>query len=362
MEIRVTAKPHMLLETIELLFAYINSVPADALTADGEYCLPVEAVQQMMDVACAGISRNDPVMSYYFGKHALTDGRGRATCIARNLVYDSMEVSTGSVSSDCDGLRDFWLQRHAHNMRIDTISEFGLTYLEPVEDHYVPLARDISGLPVSQEYAQMLLEQFSNYPDSIARLAHLLTPVAEKLEPLLEPWTRRAAPLAQPWEDWLKHPEAMSQFLKKRACVKSDESIISLRIQLRYLMPGQGPGMGKGDMPNASLFLHIGVALPIEKQEASGFSPWEFEALRLLGGEARMRMLRLMLDKPMSARELTKLLGLHLGTVCRDINSLYSAKLLIIECVDGKRRYRTNMDTIRLISKHMVDLKEFEAL
>ena len=37
-------------------------IPAGSLTQEGEYCLTEEAVQQMMDVACAGVSREDPVV------------------------------------------------------------------------------------------------------------------------------------------------------------------------------------------------------------------------------------------------------------------------------------------------------------
>lgn len=51
-------------------------------------------------------------------------------------------------------------------------------------------------------------------------------------------------------------------------------------------------------------FCHIGVAVQVIKPEPETFEQWEYQALRLLGSEARMRMLWAMLDKPMSAREL----------------------------------------------------------
>ena len=55
MEILVTEKPHILLETVELLYAYVNEAAPETLTAQGEYCLPVEAVREMMEVVCGGI-------------------------------------------------------------------------------------------------------------------------------------------------------------------------------------------------------------------------------------------------------------------------------------------------------------------
>ena len=47
----MTAQPHMLYETVELLYAYVNGIPARMLTQSGPYCLPVDAVQNMLEVS-----------------------------------------------------------------------------------------------------------------------------------------------------------------------------------------------------------------------------------------------------------------------------------------------------------------------
>ena len=93
MEVWVSAKPHMLYEAVELLYAYVNEIPAGSLTQEGEYCLTEEAVQQMMDVACAGCFREDPVVQYYFGGHVISEEPRRVTCMARNLAYNVMAPS-----------------------------------------------------------------------------------------------------------------------------------------------------------------------------------------------------------------------------------------------------------------------------
>ena len=96
----MTAQPHMLYETVELLYAYVNGIPARMLTQSGPYCLPVDAVQNMLEVACADVPRDDPAVQYYFGKYLLSQEPERATCIARNLTYNVMEVSTGTIAGD----------------------------------------------------------------------------------------------------------------------------------------------------------------------------------------------------------------------------------------------------------------------
>ncbi|MBQ7871690.1 MAG: winged helix-turn-helix transcriptional regulator [Oscillospiraceae bacterium] len=360
MEILVTARPQLLLETVELLYAYMNDIPPEALTEQGEYCLPPQAIREMMDVACAGISQIDPTMLYYFGEHQLTNEQGCSTCIARNLAYNAMELSRGSVAAEFASRRAWWQDWRQSSIQIDHINEFCLSYMKSKEARYVPMARSIFKLAVSQEYAQMLLEQFSGYEDAISRLERLVTPVAEKLEPLLLPWVQNAEPLVQLWEQQLNCPEKRTHFLSKRVCIDDNSITNTVHIQLRYLLPKKGPtNWYSSDDEEFTLFAHMGVAVPVEKKEECSFEPWEFDALRLMGTETRMRMLRLMLDNPMSARELSKALGLHLGTICRDLNSLYDAALLVVEMVNGRKRYRTNMDMINTLGTHILELKQF---
>lgn len=58
----------------------------------------------MLEVACADVPRDDPAVQYYFGKYLLSQEPERATCIARNLTYNVMEVSTGTIAGDCEQL------------------------------------------------------------------------------------------------------------------------------------------------------------------------------------------------------------------------------------------------------------------
>ena len=81
------------------------------------------------------------------------------------------------------------------------------------------------------------------------------------------------------------------------------------------------------------------------------------EVLRLDGKPAtiRMEMLRLVMERPMSGQELAQKLNLNSGSVFRDLNSLYNARLLLQESNGGRNYYRTNMSTIRQITEHLVN-------
>ncbi len=360
MDVFVTAQPHMLYETVELLYAYVNGIPARALTQSGPYCLPVDAVQNMLDQACADVSRDDPAMQYYFGKYLLSQEPERATCIARNLAYNIMDVSTGAIAGDCQQLRRSRERQLCNQERCMAIDEYRLLYMESGDGGFVPLAQDIAKLGLGPEYSQMLLEQFSGFDRAIARLETLLTPVAAKLQPLLQPWVEQAQPLAAAWQDYYQKPDFAEKWKKRVRYSEEARPLKAVRVQLRYLHPKAGPG-SLYEWEQAAFF-HTGVAVPVERREAESFESWEFQALRLLGSEARMRMLRAMLDKPMSARGLSQMLDLHLGVVGRDIGNLFNAKLLTIEVVDGHGRYRTNRESLAILAKHLNQLEKFDLL
>ena len=356
MDLFVTAKPHLILETTELLYAYVNDIPPQELTHQGAYCLPVEAVREILETACADVSKTDAALRYYFGKQVLFEDPMQTTCIARNLLYNIQTISAGPIAADFETLRQVWMEQTALRWRLTGINKYTLSYGDPDNDQYVPIAYDVGKLGVSPEYGQMLLEQLSGCTAAIDRLEKIITPVALKLQPLLEPWAERAEPLARAWEEYYRLPDAESQ-LRQRIRYTLSGKLKALHVQLRYLGPRVGPGnvwTGKD-----CIYLHTGVAITVEKPTGRRFDALEFQALRLLGSESRMQMLRVMLDKPMSSRELAKALNLHLGVVTRDISNLYDVGLLIQESTSRHCRYRTNMETLQTIIRHLTELDQY---
>ena len=47
MNVQIMSTPCYLLETVELIYAFVNGVPAEELTGPGSYCIPVREVQRL---------------------------------------------------------------------------------------------------------------------------------------------------------------------------------------------------------------------------------------------------------------------------------------------------------------------------
>lgn len=357
MNVYVSAKPHLLLETVELLYAYVNQVAPEKLTSEGAYCLPAETVRVMMEETCAHISPTDPMVQYYFRKYDLPGEPKLSTCIARNIVYNVIFVSLGSVEADCARILELRQGQIRSRAQFSCIGEYRLDTVDFTEGQALSLESELSRLNVEHTYRNMLLELFQDFNGAVFRLQELVMPVARKLEPLLEPWARQAEPLAEVWRVSFEKPGAVDETLN-RLNLKEGMGVNALMIQFRYFLPKGGQGMLYA--PELHINLHMGVAVPVEPKEVDSFSPSEFKALRLLGNEDCMRMLRAMLDRPMSSREMARMLNIPLGTVCRNVSSMYDSGLLLIETVDGWKRYCTNMKTLSLICEHIMSLERFK--
>lgn len=66
MEFQVYRKPCMLLETVELVYSYVNQVPAEQLTESGEYCIPAREIPSIREAVCGPLDLENEELQFYF--------------------------------------------------------------------------------------------------------------------------------------------------------------------------------------------------------------------------------------------------------------------------------------------------------
>lgn len=94
---------------------------------------------------------------------------------------------------------------------------------------------------------------------------------------------------------------------------------------------------------------------PNDRGAAPTLDDLDHSALRLLANPDRVEMLRLMMNRPMGVPELSKRLQLNSGSVFRDVNSMYNAKLLLFQPENGKNLYCTNLSAVVRITSNLVE-------
>jgi len=349
MEVTVYKKPCILLEAAELVYGYVNEIPAEKLTSKGKYCIPPEDVRKIQDTACAGLKREDKELQFYFHGVSLDSRERRMSCLGCSLLYTTIDVSCSGVDDMLASLHQSWHQKK-WPLRVLEINGFSLDFRET--DDFTTLSQEITKLPVPQNYQIQLVDVYSSYDWHLDRVGTLLRPVAERLEPLLAPWVERALPLADEWESYMHQPAALPDIA--RGARLSKICIQHVKFGLRYFSPYGGPG--RIDEASGTLTMHFGLVrsgeVPLDMMQIP--ESWEFSAIRLLSGADRVRMLNMMMKAPMSVQDLCQSLDLNPGTVFRDLNNLYNVGLLNTEVNSGRNCYRTNLPAIERLVNHLI--------
>lgn len=354
MEVIVRTSPCMMLEAVELLYAYVNNLPALSLTGAGSYCIPASHIQSMLHDACEGIDPEDPLIQFFFAASPLRDDSGKLTCIARNMSYCAMDLTRNTASDYARSVQERYAVMRARQNRIVSIGEHTLEFRSSGEDGFLPLTPDVEKLPVSPLYRQKLVEVFSALPTYMDQLTKVVLPVIRILEPMLAPWVENAAQLAVDWQNFFAQPD-MVEALQKRWLQGTGTTADYIHLTFRYLQSQKA--CGQIDDQTKVVSFHMGVGRPFLLRKDT-FEAWEYRALRLLGSPARMKMLSALVEKSMTSREMAQQLELHLGAVGRDVSSLFDARLLTVETSGGRGHYRTNLDALDTIIRHLSAVRD----
>lgn len=354
MLIRAFPGPYMLLETVELLYAVVNRVPAQKLTAGGSYGIPAEEMQHIIDALEKEIDLQDPELKLFFEKVKIKDGSEDTTCLARSMAYLKMDFDCGDIPSAISSLQNKWCELQRDHKYPVHIGKYTLDFDKSDDERTSSLDQKIRRLLVPAEYQRKLLDALTNFQSYTERLQALLLPAAAYMEKRLMTWMERAQPLLRQWEEQFTQPESLAKIEKHwpQEVARDAENIY---FTLRYLDCQYR--VSQYDAGRKSVCLHIGVGCLPEDDSRKGVASWELRALRLLGNAARAQILFALRERPMSTREIARELQMDLGTVSRDVRNLCDAGVLIMRESEDRRRYSVCIETLEALIAYLEMLK-----
>lgn len=343
-------KPCLLMETAELLYALVNHIPAEELTRDHPYCIPVSEITKIQETICRDLDLKDEELQFYF-KGVPIDGREeRLSCLACTLIYSHPPIADHEIDDALKTLHAVWFN-HKRPFTVAGITGFALTLIDSPK--YTNLSQEIGKLPVPQQYQAQLIEVFSGFGWHIDRLGALLRPLAERLKPLLAPWVEGAAPLRSEWEKLWSTPRS-KEFMQNRINFMND-NVQEVQLTLRYFSPQNGAGSFSDE--TGTLRLHMGLATPLEQEapvKRAAIEAWELTALRCLCRKECTDIFRAVRKTPKCIQDLSQELCLNPGTVFRNVNSLYNSGLLSLEIINGRNYYLASMHMLDKLTAHLL--------
>ena len=352
-KVTIYQEPCWLLEAAELVYGLVNQIPVEKLAGSGPYCIPPDQVRRIQAEVCAGLNPLDEVIQFYFRGVPLEGVPDRLSCLGCTLLYSFLEIDHPQPEEYVHALEADWHSLCQYGFHVEGINGFSLSFDPAPAGKLFSLAREMEDLRIPSLYRMQLLEVFSNFNRHVEQVVEVLRPVASMLPHYLAPWTRQIPDLAEQWNAYFQGNSAKEFFLR-RAQIQNCE-FLELKLAFRFFSTYGSPGKFLGE--ERRLLFHMGVNMEPglgNAGQAQAPEEWELTALRLMANVSRMEMLRAMAERPMSGQELAQKLNLNSGSVFRDLNSLYNARLLLMESSGGRNCYRTNLPVVRNMMERML--------
>ena len=354
MNIRFIRKPCLFIESIELLYAYVNHIP-QPMIAGGPYCIPSQDVSEIMEEACREINRDSELLQYFFTAHSVGRDTVQNTCLAFIMVYSFITTPWLDLNGLTDSLTEKWESNCREPYRIATINRYALGIEHVDSKEPVSLAKELKCVNLSEEFFAILLEGLSDYAYRIGLLRELVRPVAEKLSVLLQPYIDNALPLADEWERIL-HGGGVEALLQNRLRTTVEHSLTSAVFQLQFFNRQGSHGLLDPKTGSMTMLLGVGLApsLSPEWQNAES-TDHALSAIRLLGDRGRSQIIHALRGRAMSLQDLSNCLDMNPGTLFRNLNSMADAHLLDKKVYGSRCYYKANVEYIRSIFAKLMD-------
>ena len=351
MEVLVNTQISLLMETVDLVCAYVNGIAPALLTSDKPYCIPVAEVERIMNTVCAGLDRNDPKVQFYFRGYSNAQYRENAAVIssvASMLVYSGLRTNEQDVARARTLMHQYLLGGDC-SYRI-TSSTRGIA-ISVCED-YRPLADELETIELPDALRLRLGVALSNYHYHVDQVCDLLEPYALRLLALLEPVMTLMEPRAQQWRDVLSTENGQRTFLARINA--NTETVQYLEIGLRFFYPTIS--IGYCEVENGVFYCSAGMGLqPVRDKTRESLTDTEISAIQLLSSIERLRVLKALCGRYMSCSELAKELHMNRGTLFRDLNNLVQAGLVYMVAKSSGRTYTTCTENLKRTVVHMLE-------
>ena len=345
MEMIFHSEPLLFQEAAELLYLYHNklSIPEPA-SRKRPYAIPTSQLQSIID----GVRRCQPMdrdaLEFFFRQHPVPGGQN--TCLGRVLAFTCAGMSCSGAADGTENIVRYMHQVRQQGLVFSNLSIFTLDTSAAdagIAEHGIP-----------QPFRGKLLRVYEAPEAELAALRDLLGPVMSYLSKELLPWTSMGALMLEAWEEKMRSV-TLERFFAEQLHLEGVPPVERIEVGALYLAPLWVTFGLEEPPPTMKIFVGTGVGTTWE-DDPSELMGWEYRALQILSNPDRFRMIKAMSDRPMSSREMSKELGLHLGTVTRDVNNMNAAYLLNVIQQGSRRRYSLNHQALRTLAKHLLSL------
>lgn len=362
----IIREPYILMETVEMLFRFVNGISYRSLLskrktggdsdAGQDTVQRLEQLQEIMDETCGGLDANDPLLQRFFCG-VDTSSRAEGMCLARCLIFSFCSMANPGFEESIKESIDAWHRLQASGA---WIKSYGAAALDISNSEGSPgeLIEQICALDLSAEFQLSLYRALRSFDRTMMELAQLIRPVAEKLKETI----RKADWIIDEVETyWKKVPVDPLDFLSG---VFGPESINGAGDRTEIILSVMSYNRVFYDMERSVVnnsgrnFIYVGCGVTanslLENQDT--LLDNVSATLKILSDRRRLDVLRRLSKDRSYCHELADIIGSDPGNMSRTLTILHSYGFLCQQREAQRNYYQTDKAAIHDFFKQVEDL------
>ncbi len=360
MAVKILTQPSILMETVELLYRFVNNLtlessqrdflskytdPTDSEYEDGHYYEAVfDSLRQIQDAATRDLDRSDPRMVCFF-RDMMPEGNQRGVCLAKIMLYSFYDGECFSFSEGIEECRRNFEDFRAENFgryKIIGIDRGGLNCLPQDAGAPLSLYRQLESFDLPAGCKWEVYRVLQEYDTLLTELVALLAPVAGRMEEILRTHQSVVDQAAEYWRRYFA-THSFQDFKFDMMGIEAEPGEEQETEQVLWFW-----WMGLAQMHFYQRAdreaLNIGLLVRYGKTpKAAGYAQENvLGILKLLSDKSKFDLLRKMTGRRCYGLELANEMGLTSGTISKHLSTLFSCGLLNLQRVNNRVYYQTD--------------------
>lgn len=357
MRYHIVREPFILLETVHMLYKYVNGISIPGLlekwptTASNPQYAPLlrkfEKLQQIMDEVCADVDIQNGEIQRFFGH---VDNNDDDICLALLMTASFLTLEKPVFRDQVEEICRNWRIMQERKYWLQPTSA-GILIFSNDADHPGELIYQVQRLNYPAEFRLELCATLTRFDEHMHRLADLIEPYAQRLEARYKEESWMLEEILAFWEKLLPDYSPLDMVLKAMrenglddACAKETWLAFSL-MNTNAVTTITSNDAGYGLSHNC---LYVGGAItPDFRSNRYPRNLDDFSAvLKYISDRKRLELIRLLSQERSYGHALAESTGIHPGNISRNLDTLHRYGFLKQEKGPWRNYYETDREAI----------------
>lgn len=363
MRVKLLREPFILLETVEMLYKFVNGIsfrsiltqrrPGTETETGDQLVRRLEQLQSIMEQTCQDLDPQDPDLQRFFGG-VETGEKDCSVCLAKFMTCSFCFLEYLDLEESIQHIRRTW-----HKLQNDGawISRYSPVRLRFSVDEGSPgdLLDQICALRLPAGFQLELYQTLRRFDQNLDELMTLIRPVALRLSQTIHQADWILDELAAYWEESTESPLEFLARLFGSEVGNMDEERTTMAISLMYSnVVIYEEAEGESEKNYIYMGCNVNTASTLRSRETS------FESvsavLKALSDKKRLEILSRLNKERSYCHELSESMNADQGNMSRNLAILYNYGFLRLEREAQRNYYHTDLEAIRTFLRQVEEL------